>query len=418
LGVSLDTTERRHAEESLRQTQRLESIGLLAGGVAHDYNNLLTVIMGNASAALAQRPNCEYTQAILDASERAAYLTKQLLTYAGKGQAVIKIIDLTELVSQATTLLYASVPKRVNLRFSLDKDLPGLEGDPSQVEQILMNLVINAGESILLKSDGLISIATSRSEVTPDMIRQRSGADGAVAGVYLCLEVRDNGSGMDAATMSRIFDPFFSTKFTGRGLGLAAVHGIVRGNRGFIDVQSSPGAGTTFRVFLPVSEKTRPKETASCPPRQQHQGGSTILVVDDEKMVRSMARMTLRHYGYEVLEAKDGQDALRVLANAPSPPSLVLLNLAMPVMGGDELVPILQVQYPALKIVISSGYPEEASRQSLPAGAIAGFLQKPYTVAALAKKIGEVLSGNAANGQTSNSPGRHRTNSPLPSTDS
>jgi PAS domain S-box-containing protein len=397
LGVIVlhDITERKQAEERLRQTQKLESIGLLAGGVAHDFNNLLTVIMGSASAALTECPSCEHSQAILSASERAAYLTKQLMAYAGKGQSVPKIFNLTDLVSQSTQLLSASVPKRVSLVFNLSKDLPPLEADPSQIVQILMNLVINAGESIPHKTDGRIEVATGNCEVTSEMARLHPQAQDVAAGPHVCLDVRDNGSGMDETTLSHIFDPFFSTKFTGRGLGLAAVHGIVRSSKGFIDVHSSPGGGSTFRVFLPASEKQCSTEVstelAPSAPRQRLRRSSTILVVDDEEMLRKLACITLRRNGYEVLEAKDGKEALQVLADSASRPALVLLDLAMPVMGGDELVPILKERYPGLKVVVSSGYPEEDARSGFPPEAVVGFLQKPYTVFALAEKVGEAL---------------------------
>jgi PAS domain S-box-containing protein len=393
-GLSLfftDTTERRHAEERLRQTQKMDSIGLLAGGVAHDFNNILTVIMGQAGDALAECPSCENCKAILSASERAAYLTRQLLAYAGKGHTIAMLVDLTDLVSGSTELLSASVPKRVILSFSLSKALPCLEADPSQIEQILMNLVINAGEAIPPRSDGLIEIATRSVEVTPEMAQRHSQAYDVAAGAYVCLEVRDNGEGMDESTASRIFDPFFTTKFTGRGLGLAALQGIIRTCKGFVEVDSRPGYGTTFRVFLPASGKKRPAERARSTPRQQARGASTIIVVEDEEMVRKLACVTLRRYGYDVLEARDGKDALRVLADSGALPSLALLDLAMPVMGGDELVPILGAKYPSLKIILSSGYPEDEARKVSPNGSVAGFLQKPYTGVALAEKIASVL---------------------------
>jgi PAS domain S-box-containing protein len=405
VGVGMEITERRQAEERLRQAQKLQSVGLLAGGVAHDFNNLLTVIMGSASLVLAERPSCEQTQAILSAAERAVYLTKQLLAYAGKGQIVVKVVDLTELVSQSSRLLSASVPKRVSLNFNLSKDLPFLEVDPSRIEQVLMNLVINAGEAISPRSDGRIEIATSSCEVTPAAARQHSKAYDVAPGAYVCLEVRDNGIGMDEATVAQIFEPFFSTKFTGRGLGLAAVYGIVRSSRGFIDVQSSRGAGTTFRVCLPASEKTHLTEDAPGVSNQQSGGHSIILVVDDEEMVRRLACVALTSYGYEVLEAQDGKDALQVLAEAPFLPSLILLDLAMPVMGGDELVPILEQKYPGMKIVLTSGYPEQDARKGFQAGSVTGFLQKPYTVVTLAEKIGEVLGGSPTrNGESSSPP--------------
>jgi PAS domain S-box-containing protein len=385
-----DTTERRQAEERLRQAQKLESIGLLAGGVAHDFNNLLTVIMGSASNALEERPSCEHSQAILSAAERAAYLTRQLLAYAGKGIIIPRLVDLSELVGHSKELLAASIPKRVDLRFSLAKNLPCLEVDPSQIEQILMNLVVNAGEAILPKTDGTIEVATRACEVTPELARLQSRAYDVAAGQYVCLEVQDNGDGMEEAVVARIFDPFFTTKFTGRGLGLAALQGIVRTAKGFVEVRSSPGSGTTFRIFLPASEKELPPERPADMAPQRTRGASTILVVDDEEMVRKLACMTLRRHGYEVLEARDGKDALRVLAASSSLPALALLDLAMPVMGGDELLPILEAKYPGVKIILSSGYPEEEARKTS-AGSIAGFLQKPYTGATLAEKIAKVL---------------------------
>jgi PAS domain S-box-containing protein len=392
VGVSMDITDRRHAEERLRQAQKLESIGVLAGGVAHDFNNLLTVIMGSASMALAERPSCEHAQAILSASERATYLTRQLLAYAGKGHNIIKLVDLTAVVSQSTSLLSASVPKRVALSFNLAKDLPCLEADPTCVEQILMNLVVNAGEAIPPKAEGLIEIATTSVEVTPEMARLHSKTYDVAAGRYVCLEVRDNGQGMDEFTASRIFDPFFTTKFTGRGLGLAALEGIVRTLKGFVEVRSSSGRGTTFRVFLPASDKVRPAGQAGGAPRQQLRGGCTILVVDDEELVRKLACRVLRRQGYDVQEAEDGKDALRVLAGSPALPSLVLLDLAMPVLGGDELVPILETTYPGLKIVMSSGYPEEEARKLSPNSSVVSFLQKPYTGVVLVEKVAQALA--------------------------
>jgi signal transduction histidine kinase/FixJ family two-component response regulator len=392
VGVNMDITDRRYAEERLRHTQKLESIGALAGGVAHDFNNLLTVIMGSASSALAERPSCEHAQSILSASERAAYLTRQLLAYAGKGHNLIKLVDLTAVVSQCTSLLSASVPKRVALSYNLSKDLPCLEADPACIEQILMNLAVNAGEAIPAKADGLIEIATTSVEVTPEMARLHSRTYDVAAGRYVCLEVRDNGDGMDESTASRIFDPFFTTKFTGRGLGLAALEGIVRTLKGFVEVRSIRGRGTTFRVFLPASDKARPAEERSSKPREELRGAGTILVVDDEEMVRRLACRALRRQGYEVWEAQDGKDALRALAESPKLPSLVLLDLAMPVLGGDELVPILEATYPSLKILMSSGYPEEEARKLSSNGSVVSFLQKPYTGVVLAEKVAQALA--------------------------
>jgi signal transduction histidine kinase len=397
----------RDAEERLRHAQKLESIGILAGGVAHDFNNLLTVIMGNASAALAERPTCKLSQAVVCAAERAADLVKQLLQFAGRGNLDVQVIDLTDLVSHLTGLLSAFVPKRVTLRLNLSKDLPNIEADPGGIEQILMNLIINAGEAMPPNRDGQIEIATSSCEIPADMARQRSKAYDVAPGAFVCLEVRDNGAGMDEATLARIFEPFFSTKFTGRGLGLAAVHGIVRASKGFIDVHSSPGAGTISRVFLPASEKERLQKPASSTSRPEPGGPATVLVVDDEHMVRNFVCMILRRQGYQVLEAKDGRDALRMLDSASSLPSLILLDLAMPTMGGNELVPILEARYPGPKIIITSGYPEDEARKGFRSGSVAGFLKKPYSLDTLIQKVAETLGGDGT--QKSRAVELHRT---------
>lgn len=402
LGAIMETTESKRGEARLRQSQKLESIGLLAGGVAHDFNNLLTVIMGNAGSAVSECPSCKYSQAVVTASERAAYLTKQLLAYAGKSQFVVRVFDLAEIVSKSRELLFASVPRRVRLSFNLANDLPMIEEDPINVEQILMNLVINAGEAILPRTDGQIEISTCAAEIDADTARRWSQTWDVVAGPYVCLQVKDNGSGIDESTLARIFDPFFTTKFTGRGLGLAAVHGIVRSSKGFIEVLSPPGCGTTFRVFLPASQKQGSTQVSlELTPSVKHnelRGLATILVVDDEEMVRKLTCFTLLHYGYDVLEAKDGRDALRVLADCSALPALVFLDLAMPVLGGDELVPILRKQYPGLKIVMTSGFTEDDARDGLASDNVVGFLQKPYSPAALVQMAEQALGTSSAQG--------------------
>ncbi len=395
-GIVRDVTERKRNEERLRQAQKLESIGLLAGGIAHDFNNLLAVIIGNADFALHKYPSIEEIQHIMTASERAAELTRQLLEYAGKGHFVATTFNLSDLVSCSTQLLSASIPKRVELVFDLSEQELPIKADPSQIDQVLMNLVINAGEAIRPHTDGRVEIATSICEVALETVRAHAPAFGARPGRFVCLAVTDNGSGMDEATLTQIFDPFFSTKFTGRGLGLAAVQGIVRSCGGFIDVHSSSGAGSTFRVFLPAAGK---KPAAEIPAgvrpggsRRRDRGHSGILVVDDEEMVRKLACMALRSHGYEVLAAKNGKDALEVLAGAAPLPALVLLDLTMPVMGGEDLVPILNQDYPRLGIIVTSGYPEEHARRVFPPGAVAGFLEKPYTMAMLTEKVEETLN--------------------------
>jgi PAS domain S-box-containing protein len=402
VAIFVDITERKQNEERLRQTQKLESIGLLASGIAHDFNNLLTVIIGNANFALNKDPLSKEIQHIIAASELAAHLTRQLLAYAGKSQFFTRTFNLSDLVSRSTELLSASVSKRVKVGFHLSHEELFIKADPSQVEQVFMNLVINAGEAVPPHTDGQIEIATSTQEVTPEIVDEHALAFNPVPGRFACLEVIDNGCGMDETTLARIFDPFFSTKFSGRGLGLAAVQGIVRSCGGFIDVHSSPGVGSTFRVFLPLAvEKPAaeiPAVVRSGSPRRHRY--AAILVVDDEELVRSMACTTLRSQGYEVLEAKDGKDALEVLAGAAELPSLVLVDLTMPVMGGDELVPVLNRDYPRLRIIVTSGYAEAEVQRGFPAGSVAGFLQKPYTVVKLAEKVADALDNGGPNEDT------------------
>ena len=386
-----DTTERRQTQERLRQAHKLESVGVLAGGVAHDFNNILTVVSGNASCALEQCPSCEFAQEILSASKRATHLTAQLLAYAGKGRAVLESVDVSEIVLRSRQLLSASVPARVIPNFNLSKNLPRIEADPSRLEQVIMNLVINAGESIPPKRDGRIQIATGCCSVTPEAARQHSSRYEVEQGRYVWLEVHDNGSGMDGATLARMFDPFFSTKFTGRGLGLAAVDGIVRSSKGFITVDTVAGSGTVVRVFFPAVGNL-PVQVSPCAGQQPGRLTSTVLVVEDDSMVRKMVCTMLQRAGYEVLEAKSCQHALQVLDESPVLPSVGLFDLATPGTGEDELLPALAKQYPDLKIVVSSGYPEEEARRRSPNCPVAGYLLKPYTPSTLSDKITQVLA--------------------------
>jgi PAS domain S-box-containing protein len=395
IGVFVDITERKQTEERLRQAQKLESVGLLAGGIAHDFNNLLTVILGNADLARTQCPACEPVRQIVTSSERAAHLTRQLLAYAGKGQFITETFALTDLVSRCRELLSASVPKHVKMIYRLSDEEAPIKADPSQIEQVLVNLVANAGEAIPPQTDGWIEIATTACEVPAEMLRPHGPTYDARPGPFVCLDVADNGSGMDEATLVQIFSPFFSTRFTGRGLGLAAVQGIVRSCHGFIEVKSSPGAGSRFRVFLPAAAKkpatAEPAARTDAGPEEAGHVPATILVADDEELLRQLACAALRDAGYEVLEAEDGPHALEMLAGAARPPSLALLDWSMPGMEADELVATLNRKYPRMRIIMSSGYPEEELRRSFPPGAVAGFLEKPYSVAMLRQKVEETL---------------------------
>lgn len=376
--VTRDITQRRRFEEQMRETQKLESLGVLAGGVAHDFNNLLVGIMGNASLALdtldAAHPARRMIEGVLQASERAASLTRQLLAYSGKGRFVVQSIELPVLIRDIVALIHTSIPAGVRLRFELDDSLPPIEADVSQIQQLVMNIVINGAEAI----GGAGGTVTIRTFLT-------RGEDG---GPLVSLEVEDTGCGMDAATRERMFDPFFTTKFTGRGLGLAAVLGIVRGHGGVINVQSAPGEGTRITVSFPPASRAG-SHAGLIEPRNFH-GHGTVLVVDDEDVVRDMAQNTLERHGYEVLKAACGREAIKWLESGARIDA-VLLDLTMPEMSGEETLQALRRLRHNIPVVVSSGYDEDEAVRRFEGQAIAGFLQKPYTADRLAGKIKAAL---------------------------
>ncbi|MCU1274723.1 MAG: Chemotaxis protein methyltransferase CheR, partial [Bryobacterales bacterium] len=384
--------ERKSLEEQIRQSQRLESLGLLAGGVAHDFNNLLTGILGNASLALdvldPPEPARSMLESVIQATERAADLTRQLLAYAGKGRFFVRPVDVSALVRDISELMRTSIPKKVRFTLDLANDLPPVEADATQIQQLVMNLVLNAGEA-MGDQGGSIQLITRLEE------RPSNGASSSLSGWYIRLEVRDTGCGMDEATRSQIFDPFFSTKFTGRGLGLAAALGIARGHKGQIDVESSPGNGSVFRVWLPAAETGSSIERGLGAAHRTHPdlaGSGTILIIDDEEVVRGTAKAALEHYGYTVRVAENGPSGISLFHAIGDQISMVLLDLTMPEMSGEETFDQLRQIEPALPIIISSGYDEaEASRRFTGKG-VSGFLKKPYTAETLAERTNAALS--------------------------
>jgi CheY-like chemotaxis protein len=335
-------------------------------------------------------------ECILAATERAADLTRQLLAYAGKGHFVAGLVNLTDFIAASADVFRRALPKQVTLDLSLAKDLPDLEIDPNQMKQILINLLQNAGEAVLKDSCGHVTVKTSRCHVTPEMVRPYAEIYNAAPGDYVCLDVADNGGGMEQTTQTKVFDPFFTTKFTGRGLGLAGVQGIVRSYNGFINVESIPGAGSRFQVFLPVSRRTETSPPIIGAQARATGGPVTVLVVDDEPLVRQMLISMVQGFGFQSLEAENGKHALEVLGQSQVRPSIVLLDLTMPVMGGAEVLPILEARYPELKVIAMSGYTEEDARQTLKSESIAGFLQKPYKRETLGEKIKQALEYTSA----------------------
>ena len=393
--VARDITERKRLDIQLRHTQKLESLGVLAGGVAHDFNNLLTGILGNTSLALevlsANNPARSLLKDVLNASERASTLTRQLLAYAGKGRFIIEPIHLSGLVREISSLIQTSIPKNVQLRLELRDDIPPILVDISQIQQLIMNLVINGAEAIGQETNGTVLVTTSVQQVDQPYLANTLGdTAGLSSGSYVTLEVHDTGCGMDDSVLARIFEPFFTTKFTGRGLGLSAVQGIVRGHKGSMRVYSKPGCGTTFKVLLPATLDSAASvpETHAAPAAS----GELVLVVDDEEVVRHTAKSMLERHGYTVVVAEDGQrglDLFRVLADKVA---LVLLDMTMPVMSGEEAFRQMKEINPDVKVILSSGYNQVEAIRRFTGKGLAGFVQKPYTSSVLSEKVHSILN--------------------------
>jgi two-component system cell cycle sensor histidine kinase/response regulator CckA len=398
-GVIADVTERKHTEEALRHRQKLEGVGLLAGGIAHDFNNLLAGILGGASYALdvlpEDHPATPMLKVVEQASERAALLTRQLLAYSGRGQFVLDKLDLGDLVRETCELIRASIPKTVAIVTHRAPDLPPIVGDPGQMQQLIMNLLINAGEAIGEGNHGAVTVRTGCELVDADRIQAHFRAYEIPPGRYVVLEVADNGAGMDQATLSRIFDPFFTTKFTGRGLGLAAAQGIVRGHHGALEVESAPGSGTTFRVLLPVAaadpDPAPPEESAG--DRVAKHAGA-VLLVDDEDLVRRTVASALERDGFAVLQASSGVEAIRIFSERASEVALVVLDMSMPGMAGPEVLRELRVWRPEFPVLVYSGYSEGEVTRHFHGLPISGVLRKPFTARELTHRVRTILAAS------------------------
>jgi PAS domain S-box-containing protein len=394
-GTCTDIDDQRRSSEAMREAQKLESIGLLAGGVAHDFNNLLTGILGNTSLVLDELPDSSRLRPLLEnvmlASERAADLTRQLLAYSGKGRFFIQPCDVSKLVREISSLIQSSIPKKVQLQMDLIEDLPMVELDSAQIQQLLMNLVINGAEAIGEGKAGLVRVRTRLRDVDQAYITKNHFAfEPAAPGRYVAIQVEDNGCGMEDAVKSHIFDPFFTTKFTGRGLGLAAALGIVRGHKGSIRIETATGRGTMFEVLLPAGAEQKVEEKV---PESQRElrGAGSVLVVDDEDLVLKLATATLTHFGYRVLQATNGREAVNVFREQSADISLVLLDMMMPVMGGEEALEEIRKIRPGVPVVGSSGYSEKTAKERFGGQGLAAFLQKPYSARVLADRVKQVI---------------------------
>ncbi len=380
IGVVADVTDRRRIEERLRERARLESVGLLAGGVAHDFNNLLTGILGNSSLALdsmeTSDPARPMLESVVAASERAAALTRQMLAYSGRGRFIVGRIDLSKLVREMANLLRTSVDRSIDLQLELPSGLPPIEADKVQIQQLVMNLVINAAEAMEGRT-GAIVIRTSRSRLDPSHVACHNPAFEVAPGDYVCLEVIDQGIGMDEATMARIFDPFFTTRFTGRGLGLSAALGIVRGHKGSLTVESQPGQGSTFCAYFPAL-RSKPARSIG-----------TVLVVDDEDLIRSTAAHIFEACGFKVIAAADGPEALAAFERTNGHIDLTILDLSMPGMPGEIVFERIRRAWPEARVVISTGFMDENLFRRFRTSA-AGFLHKPYTLRGISELLHEL----------------------------
>ena len=401
-GVATDVTERRRANEERRRleqqvwhAQKLESLGVLAGGVAHDFNNLLMGVLGNAGLALADLPSGaparQQLERIETAALRAAELTNQMLAYAGKGRFSVEAIDLSGLVREMANLLGSAISKKAQLTYDLASGLPAVRGDPTQLRQVVMNLITNAADA-LGDGRGLIVVRTG---ATPAKRAFPNGAhlgERLPEGTYVYVEVADTGCGMDEDTRQRIFDPFFTTKFTGRGLGLAGVLGIVRSHGGAIGVETAPGAGTTFRVVLPATGELVADEPDSAPAAQEPKLTGTVLVADDEETIRGIARAALERAGFAVLTTADGRECVEVFRKRRDEIDVVVLDLTMPVLGGTDALRELHAIRPGVPVILSSGYTEEdASARTGDEGGAVAFVQKPYRPSELVASVRAVL---------------------------
>jgi PAS domain S-box-containing protein len=396
VGIQSDVTERRLLEDQYRQSQKMEVVGQLAGGVAHDFNNLLCIINGYGEMLLqklpSSDPNRQMMEEIARAGGRAAGLTRQLLTFSRKAVLDPQVLDLNTVVADLEKMLRRTISEDISLHVHLAPGLGHVKADPGQVDQILMNLCVNARDA--MPQGGKLTIETRNVELDEVFVKSHSEVK---SGRYVLVAVSDTGYGMTEKVKSHIFEPFFTTKEKGKGtgLGLSTVYGIVKQSEGILEVHSQVGLGTTFKVYLPlVEEKVTPRKS-SVPFSAAPEGHETVLLVEDEDSVRALARIVLLSRGYVVLEAKHGLHALQVAAEHPGPIQLLVSDVIMPKLAGPELARQLLALHPTMKVLFLSGYTDEAV---LPHGILqddANFLQKPFSPTALTHLVREVLDASA-----------------------
>jgi signal transduction histidine kinase/CheY-like chemotaxis protein len=391
IGAGLDVTDQRRLAEQLRHAQKMETLGTLVGGIAHDFNNQLTVILGNLSLTLADLDHRSESYHQLhdaeQAAQRCADMTQGLLTFSRRRMGPLHVVDMNQFVNEAVRLLQRVLPSNVHLELRLDPSAGSVQGDATQLHQVLMNLALNARDA--MPQGGTLTVATDR-----QLLDESAGLRNVEArpGAFAVLSVRDEGTGMTPEVKSRMFEPFFTTKDVGKGtgLGLSMVFGIVKAHRGWISVTSSPGKGSTFDVYLPAATESAEQRPA-VPAPSEARGRECVLVVDDEDLVRSLARAVLERWGYRVLTARDGEEAIAIYIEQGAEVDLVLLDYAMPGLNGLEVLQRLQQIDPDVRVLFSSGHTTQADIDRLQEAGARGFVPKPYRPDEIMQRIRQAL---------------------------
>ena len=380
--------KRRQMETLLRQAQKMEAIGTLAGGIAHQFNNALCVIRGNTDLFemdfVGNKKIADYAKEIKASTRWMTQLIAQLLAYARGGKYQLKTLSLTDLVRDTLPLLEHTINHAIYVDTELPPDILNIEADLTQMQMVLSAVLNNASEA--MDGKGCIRIACGNTIITDETIEDFPGLK---PGNYVNLTITDNGKGMDKETQKRIFEPFFTTKFDGCGLGMAAAYGIVKNHGGWISVDSKPGRGTIVKIYLPATETqvSEPKK----PMTEQIKGSGTILIIEDEEMVMTVCRAMLERLGYHVLEAQTGQEAINVVKTYDGDIDLAMLDILLPDMSGNVIYPFLMEARPNLKVLVYSGYSIDGPAKEIMDAGAQGFLQKPFTIAALSEKVKKVL---------------------------
>jgi len=378
----------------LEHSQRLESLGVLAGGIAHDFNNLLAAILGNAELARinlkAATPAAQHVEHIIDACDHAAELCKQMLAYAGKGSYALEVLDLNDMVKTMGKLIRVSVGNHIALKIKLANSIPGIEGDTAQIQQLILNFIVNSADAIGNKA-GEIKVSTGIRHVERQVLNKLYNGSDLKAGQYVVVEVKDSGCGISPDMMAKIFDPFFTTKETGSGLGLSAVLGIVRGHHGAIQVHSSPGEGTAFRVYLPSTEQPFKEKMISTVEVEAWQGDGRVLIVDDDMRVRNVATAFVESLHFDVITADDGKEGLALFNQHHNNLAAVLLDMTMPILGGVEAMAGMRDIDSSVPIVLVSGYSEIEAGALITGDRPNAFLQKPFKAKDLKTTLYEVM---------------------------